>query len=450
MRVQVIRNIMLASVFSLSMLSAANADNQDVESFREAFLKGEVTWQEVEERAKKEGQVNWFHWGGSEGLNAWIEKNVVPALKEKGIELKTTRLGGTREAVDLVLTEKQAGRGLGEGSVDAIWLNGDNFYTLVQQNALFGSFAAKLPNSQNFHFDPSTPSSQLNLSDFGTPTLAREMPWSGEQYICYIDSKRLSRATAPSNFPELESWLKENPGRFTYVKPPHYIGNTFVQSVLYAFNSKGTGAAEFQKSASDFNAQSFSELVKPGFEYLKRIEPLLLGDGNPIYPQNQAANQALFNNGEVDMGCEFGLYLVANMRKTGAFPETAETIIFPEGGMIKNKNFIAIPSNAPHPAASLVLANVMSSIDLQISKLKDIGYPLGVDFDKLTPADRDLVQAAAPSHFGVSAEELAKSAVPDTNASLVKIIQEIWIEYIEKDQSKPFEEIVSDAFAKAS
>ncbi len=440
----------VGGICGLLIAGSAFAANKTAEEFRDNFLGGKLSWSDVEAAARQEGTVNWFHWGGSEQLNSWIENNVVPKLKEKGIELKTTRLGGTREAVDLVLTEKQTGLGIGEGSVDAIWLNGDNFYTLVQQKALFGSFATQLPNSVNFIFDPAIAASQLNLSDFGTPTLAREVPWSGEQYVCYVDTKRLSRQNAPSNFAELESWLQKNAGRFTYVKPPHYIGNTFVQSTLYAFNPSGTGFADFQKPITDFTPAQFSALIKPGFDYLKRIEPFLLGQGTPIYPQNQAANQALFNNGEVDMGCEFGLYLVANLQETGAFSETTETIIFPKEGMIKNKNFIAVPSNAPHPAASMVLANILSSMDLQLSKLKEIGYPLGIDIGTLSDDQKATVSKIAPSHVGVTADELAQSAVPDTNASLVKVIQEVWIEYIERDSKEPFADIVKAAMEKAS
>ncbi|MBE7637266.1 ABC transporter substrate-binding protein [Sneathiella sp. P13V-1] len=429
----------LAVGLSASVTLAADKAASD---FRDAFLNGKATWADVEARAKEEGEVNWFHWGGSEKLNAWIERAVVPVMREKGITLKTTRIGGTREAVDLVLADKQAGKGIGEGSVDMIWLNGDNFYTLAQQDALFGSFANKVPHAVNFAFDPADPRSQLNLADFGTPTEAREMPWSGEQYVCYIDTSRLSQADAPKDFKELESWLVKNPGRFTYVKPPHYIGNTFVQTVMYAH---GGGFKPFQKSISEFTPESFAALVKPGFEYLKRIEPNLL----PVYPQNQAANQAMYNNGEVDMACEFGLYFVANQRESGAFSDTTETVLFPKSGMIKNKNFLAIPSNSPHPAAALVLANVMSTVDLQISKLKDIGYPLGVDIFKLSAEDQKRAVDAAPKQYGVTDAELAGAAVADTNASLVKVIEAIWIEYIERKSDKPFNEIVANAMKKS-
>ncbi|GLQ06646.1 ABC transporter substrate-binding protein [Sneathiella chinensis] len=432
----------LAGFVALGMVpSVAAAADTAAEQFRDQFLNGELTWDDVSARARQEGEVNWFHWGGSEQLNSWIEQVAAPEMKKLGVTLKTTRLAGTREAVDLVLTEKQAGRGVGEGSVDLIWLNGDNFYTLSSQDALFGSFAEKLPQSRNFEFDSTDPRSQLNLSDFGTPTGGQEMPWSGEQYICYADMARLPRQEAPADFEELEGWLKENPGRFTYVKPPHYIGNTFVQTVLYAFNPSGRGYQDFQKPIEEFTPEALAEIMLPGFEYLKRIEPHLL----PVYPQNQQANQALYNNGEVDLACEFGLYLVDSYRKTGAFSETTETLLFPNTGMIKNKNFLTIPVNAPHPAAALVFADLMSRFDMQASKLEKIGYPLGIDRWKLSKQQQETANSVAPSHFGVTAEDLAAVAVPDTNASLVKVIERVWQAYIERKSDKPFPEIVLNA-----
>lgn len=401
-----LRRVLSSMIVAGFTLGAAQAADMDSSAFGKQFLDGKLNWSQVEQQAKAEGEVNWFHWGGSEKLNSWIEQEVVPRMKAKGITLKTTRIAGTREAVDLVLTERQAGKSLGQGSVDMIWLNGDNFYTLAVQDALFGSFADKLPNSKNFEFNPADPRAQLNLSDFGTPTKAREMPWSGEQYVCYIDTARTKRLAAPTDFKSLEIWLTYNPGRFTYVKPPHYIGNTFVQTVLYGLNPTARDFGDFQKPITSFTTESFAALVKPGFDFLKKIEPVLLGRETPIYPKNQGANQALFNNGEVDMVCEFGLYIVDANIKTGVFPDTTETIVFPKGGMIKNKNFLAIPGNAPHPAAALVLADVMSEVDVQISKLKAIGYPLGMDLWKLDPADQKMAVDSAPSHRGVSAAEL--------------------------------------------
>lgn len=448
------RRFFLYSIAVYMIASFAIAQNPEAAAFQEAFLAGELSWDDVLQRAQQEGTVNWFHWGGSEELNTWIDTVVAPDLAELGITLRTSRIPNTRDAVDLVLADAAAGRGVGQGSVDAIWINGENFATLSRQNLNFGSFADKLPNSRYFNFDPSDPASGPNLFDFGFPTRLEELPWSGDQFVCFIDTDRLSRPDAPKDLAELEAFLRENPGRFTYVRPPQFNGNTFVQTVLYALNADGSGAEPFQLRAEDLGPEEFVRLTQPGFEYLKNIEPFILGgggsDGNrgsPIYPEDATALEALFTNGEIDMGCRFGMYGTATNIENGRFPESAENIIFPKEGMIKNKNFIGIPANAPNPAAALVLANYLASPENQISKLMTIGYVMGVDADRLSPDDQAAATEAAPSLVGVTLEELARAAVPDTNASLVDIIETVWIEYIERQSSASFEDIVTAAFS---
>lgn len=424
----------------------------EAEAFRDAFLAGELGWDAVLERAAEEGEVVWAHWGGSENLNTWIDTVVAPAMAEYGVTLRTSRLTNTRDAVDLILAETAADRGVGEGSIDAIWINGENFFTLSSQGLNFGSFADLLPNSQYVHFDPDNPASGPNLFDFGYPTNKEEMPWSGDQYMCAIDTARLARADAPSTFGELEAWLRENPGRFTYVRPPHYNGNTFVQTVLYALNADGTSYEPFQLSAEEMGADAFLRLATPAYAYLQRIEPFLLGGGgedgvrgSPIYPEDQNGLEALFVNGEIDMACQFGMYNTAVSVETGAFPESAENVIFPADGMIKNKNFIGVPINAPNPAAAMVLANLLASPENQLSKLGAIGYVLGIDADLLDAETQGQIDEVAPSLMGITYDQLGAATVPDTNASLVNVIEGTWIEFIER-RTGSLEESIDTAY----
>ena len=242
-----------------------------------------------------------------------------------------------------------------------------------------------------------------------------------------------------------------NPGRFTYVRPPDYIGNTFVQSVLYALSPED--ATAFLEPLDAYTPGEFAQLITPGFEYLRRIEPFLLGGsgqegvrGNPIYPENQAANEAFFINGEVDMLCQMGAFTAAIGVQNGRFPETTENIVFPEGNMLANKSFIAISSTAPNPAAALVLANVLSSPQSHISKLGALGYFPGVDVPLLSEAQQREVEAAAPSLRGLTFEELAANEVPDTNATLIEVIQEVWAGYIAQGSDAMILELVQAAY----
>lgn len=440
------------SVAAMVAMGAVHAQEQSAADFRDGFIAGSLDWSAVLERAKTEGTVNLYYWGGSDPLNVWMDSVVAPAMAELGVTFNPVRITGTKDAVDLVLAELGAGKNVGEGSVDAIWLNGENFFTLKEQDALFGAFAPLLPNAKNVEWNPEDPRSLLNLRDFGVLTDGAEMPWSGEQYVCAVNTDRVAADQVPHTFDDLQAYLTANPGKFIYVKPPHYIGNTFVQQAIYALNPDGNGAEPFQKSLDELGAPELARLITPGLEYLKALSPLLLGGegGSPRYPEDTTALDGLFLNGEVNFNCKFGLYAVATGLAQGTYPEGAEEFIFPEGNMIKNKNYIAIPANAPNPAAALVLADYMSTVAAQVTKLEITGMPSGIDPWLLSADDAAALAAASPGHTGVTGEDLDANIAPDTNATLVDVIEATWLEYIERNSADSIETIVTRAAANLS
>jgi len=442
-------NRILMGLSTVGMLMAGTAYALDTEAtdFRDSFLAGKASWDDVKTRAAEEGTVNLYYWGGSDPLNIWMDQVVAADLAKLGVELNPVRITGTKDAIDLVLAEKGSGKGLGEGSIDAIWLNGENFATLKRQDALFGAFADKMPNSKFIEWNAEDPRSLLNFRDFGVETGGAEVPWSGEQYVCAVNTDRVEKADTPATFAELRDYLEENPGKFTYVKPPHYLGNTFVQATVYAHNPDGTGGEPFQNSIDDLGAEELARLITPGMEYLKDLEAFLPGgkSGNARYPEDNKALEGMFLNGEVDFACKFGLYAVATGLRDGTYPEGAEAFVFPEGAMIKNKNYLAIPSNAPNPAAALVMANYMTSVEAQVSKLKFTGMPPGVDPWMLDEAQATALAEASPGLVGITQAELDENTAPDTNATLVDVIEATWLEYIERDSDDDIETIVARA-----
>ncbi len=443
---------MKKTLLTLSLLgglvtSAAYA--QDVEAFRDAVTSGNATWEDIQARAKEEGEINLYYWGGSDQINIWMDRYAAPGLEAEGVKLNPVRITGTKDAVDLVLAEMGSGKGLGEGSVDAIWVNGENFATLKRQNALFGAFADKLPNSANIEWNADDPRALLNLRDFGVETNASEMPWSGQQYVCSVNTARVAKDDIPGTFAELKDYLSANPGKFAYVKPPHFIGNTFVQAAVYAHNPDGNGAVPFQNSIEDLGAAELARLITPGMEYLKELDGMLLGasGGSARYPEDPSALNGLFLNGEIDFSCQFGLYGVAIGLRDGTYPEGAEQFIFPEGNMIKNKNYLVIPANAPNPAAALVMANYMASVEAQASKLEVAGMPPGIDPWRLSDGDVAKLTAASPGFVGITQQELDANTAPDTNATLVDVIEATWLEYIERKSTDSIDVIVERAVA---
>ncbi|MFV2062831.1 MAG: ABC transporter substrate-binding protein, partial [Chloroflexota bacterium] len=156
-------------------------------------------WQAVLDEAN--GQtVNWFMWGGSDRINAYVSEWVGDKAAELGVTINRVSLTDTVDAVNTVLGEKQAGKDEG-GSVDMIWINGENFRTGKQADLWFCGWTDALPNMQFVDTD-----SAAILNDFGTPVDQCESPWSHAQFAFVYDSAKVE--TPPTSMDELIQWIK--------------------------------------------------------------------------------------------------------------------------------------------------------------------------------------------------------------------------------------------------
>ena len=170
-------------------------------------------------------------WGGSDAINGFVDDFYGVPLKEKyNITLNRVPLKGTVDAVNQVLSEKEAGVTGDGGNIDLIWINGENFWTLKQAQLLYGPFAAGLPNSEFVAWD----NPAVNL-DFGRPVDGMESPWSSAQFHFMYDSARNDYDDMPRSYAELSDWIAENPGRFTYIRPGKggFVGTRFVKQIFF-------------------------------------------------------------------------------------------------------------------------------------------------------------------------------------------------------------------------
>ena len=120
------KRLMIAALLSTTALvGTAGADTADGDA-----LIGQE-WEAVVEMARG-GEVNWFMWGGADNINAYVTDYVGGILMDEyGISLNQVPLTDTVEAVNIVLGEKEAGN-MDAGSVDMIWINGENFRSMRQ------------------------------------------------------------------------------------------------------------------------------------------------------------------------------------------------------------------------------------------------------------------------------------------------------------------------------
>ena len=95
---------------------------------------------------KAKGQTVYFNaWGGSPQINGYIAWASSQLKSRYGVNVVHVKLTETADAVARILAEKSAGKNTG-GSVDLVWVNGENFASLKRQSLLRSdSWAFNLP-----------------------------------------------------------------------------------------------------------------------------------------------------------------------------------------------------------------------------------------------------------------------------------------------------------------
>ena len=367
--------------------------------------------------------VNWYIWGGSDSINAFVDNFYGKALKERyGITLNRVPLADTVDAVNQVLSEKQAGKD--PGAVDIIWINGENFFTLKQANLLYPDWAQKLPNSALVNWD----NPAINL-DFGHPVENMESPWSSAQFQFIYDSARMNADELPRSYAALKDWACAHPGRFTYVAPGPggFIGTRFVKGALYELSGGAEQWLKFDQAAWDNQSPEL-------WKYLNELAPCLWRKGE-TYPKDEAELQNLFANNEVDFSMTNNITGAGTAIANGLLPETARAFVF-DDYMIGDFNYVAIPLNAPNKAAALVLANLLLAPEFQAAQiLPENGFGLGYAIDVTRVTDPAALSAleAASTKLGDSAtpaSDLARSLVGDAAAEYQNLVEQDWVKFV--------------------
>jgi putative thiamine transport system substrate-binding protein len=368
-------------------------------------------WADVLDKAR--GQTVYFNaWGGGEQINGYIAWAAAQLDSRHGVKLVHVKLADTADAVARVLAEKTAGKTDG-GSVDLIWINGENFAAMKNAGLLYGPFAESLPNYRYVDLK----GKPTVRSDFTVPVDGMESPWGMAQIVFIHDTARLK--DPPRSMAALLSWAEANPGRFTYPAPPDFIGSTFLKQALYELTAD---PAVLQHSATDEN---FAAATGPLWTWLDKIHPRLWRGGQS-FPQNAEAQRQLLDDGEVDITLSFNPGEASSDIAQGLLPDTVRSYVL-EGGTIGNTHFLAIPFNASAKEAAMVTADFLLSPQAQLRKQDPAvwGDPTVLAMDRLEPADRDKF-AALPLGIATLPPAELGPALPEPHPSWMTRIEEEW------------------------
>ena len=406
------RNLLCASL-SLLLASPLQADTAD------GAALNQMAWDQVVELARG-GTVNWFLWGGADNINRYVSETVGAALMEQyGITLNRVGLSDTTEAVNIVLTEKQAGV-TDAGAVDLIWINGENFRTMKQGGLAYCGYTDLLPNNALINWD-----NPAIANDFGVPVDGCEVPWSRAQFAFGHDSA--TTPNPPRSIADLIEWVKANPGQFTYPAPPDFNGAVFVRHVFY----HAAGGPE--NLMGDFDQARFDEVAAKTWAILNDMEPYLWREGQ-TYPNSITQMNDLFANGEVALNfnyeaAQFGVSVAA-----GLYPETTRTYGL-SGGTIGNTNYTVIPFNSPNKAAALVLQNLLLSGEMQFAKADPAvwGASPAIEVSRTTPEIQAKFATITLPPSVISAEDLGRNALPELQGQWITAIEQGWITHVAQE-----------------
>ena len=366
-------------------------------------------WAETERTAR--GQTVYFNaWAGSERINAYLQWAAAELQRDFGVKLQHVKISDAADVVKRVRAEKQAGRKDTEGTVDLVWINGENFAVMKREALLSPAFAQSLPHFQWVD----TVGKPTTLLDFSVPTDGLESPWGMAQLTFFADAQRLPKP--PQSMGELLALARQQTGRITYPRPPDFHGTTFVKQALIEH------ALDVKALALPVTPAALAVQAAPLWRFLDALHPYLWRGGKQ-FPQNSAAVRQMMADGELVMALTFNPNEAANEIAAKRLPVTVQSWQFAKG-TIGNTHFVAIPFNAPSKAGAQVVANFLLSPAAQARKADiDVwGDPTVLDVARLPALDRARFQSASrPGQVAVTAPVLS-----EPHASWVDALEKEW------------------------
>ena len=399
------RLLLPAALLGLAASACGGAPNAPAGSTTE-----NRSWSQITDQAKGQTVDLWMYGGDQQG-NAYVDDVLTPAAAKLGVKLRRVPVADTKDAMTRVLAERQAGKK--DGSVDLVWVNGDNFATGKQADAWRCGWSDRLPNMKFVGRDDA-----LVTQDFGTKVSGCEAPWHKAQFTLVYDSARV--AEPPTSMSGVLTWAKTHPGRFTYPAPPDFTGSVFVREALY---STSGGYAEIP---AQFDQGAYDKLTPKLWDALEDLAPSLWRQGR-TYPRDSVALDRLYADGEVDMTMTYGPATLTKLVADGTFPATTRVLPLKEG-TIGNASFLAIPSSSGDSEGAMVVANLALSPAQQAIKADpDVwGQFTVLDTGLLSRADRARFDALPASKVVPPYDVLSRNANPELASSWVSKLDAGW------------------------
>jgi putative spermidine/putrescine transport system substrate-binding protein len=354
-------------------------------------------------------------------VNNWITGELAPyAEKTEGVKLTWSPMN-IDEILAKLENEKRAGA---DGTIDIVWINGENFRYAVEHGLLFEGFLDKIPNA-NKYLDLTDDN---NIKDFAFPTKLSEAPWGRAQFVFAADTAKA--ASPPKSAAELKAFVQTNPGKFSYPESSDFTGSAFLRVIIYEL----IGYDNVKNLPADKDV--IAGVIQPVFDYLNDIEKYLWREGK-TYPKNLSQLDELFQDGTVAITMDYNPYRSYARVNDGLWPETTRAYVWKTGGP-SNTHFLGIPFNSKNKEAAQRVINAALSPEMQASKARLTGWgdaPV-LDFSRLSAGEKKLFEKnreelkPGPAASLPGEDELSSGALPELSGDVTVIIEKLWQERV--------------------
>nr|WP_321443420.1 extracellular solute-binding protein [uncultured Cohaesibacter sp.] len=296
---------------------------------------GSMSWDEIVAQAKKEGELTWYVWYFQDDF-----RREVKAFEDTyGIKvtIPVTTLDGNTEKL-------MAERERDIGDIDAFAWDWDLLQTVTPANLFY-----------KLDMLPADKGRVSSLSGHDSDGYALAF-WGNQTGIAY-DPAKVSEEALPQSAEDFATFWQEHPGKFGFNYQNGGSGPSFYQNILRVVSgtdfTDGSGSAEHLAQ------------LQPGIDFFNEYAE------DYVITVSNADSITRVSDGELWMAPAWEDHL-AGLQKRGEVRKKIKFYI-PEMGMNGGGNAIAIPKNAPHPAAAAVFVNWLTSAKTQSMLNRDFG-----------------------------------------------------------------------------
>jgi len=193
-------------------------------------------------------------------------------------------------------------------------------------------------------------------ADLLVPVKGAAIPYRGSSVVLAYDSNHVK--TPPKSLQDLITWIKANPGKFTYNSPNSGgSGYSFAETVVDSFLSAAT-----LKGMDQGYDPSLEPNWKQGLDFLHSLNKFMYGNG--VYPNGNAAVLQLLGQGQIWVAPVWSDQSLTAL-KTGQLGSNIKLTQISNPSFTGGAAYLAVPKTARHKKVLYKFVNYILSPDAQ-------------------------------------------------------------------------------------